>query len=338
MNSEKKILKFLFLSSFIFHLSSFVFPAACAPYHTITVDGDLSDWASDERIVLDFSDGQTTNRIDALYLTWDADNLYIGISYRVDGNGILLYLDRDYGSSAGFDDLTSIDSWDKNAVFSVSGFHPDFQWGSWDGSDGNFYKILTATSTQGISATLKTDFSSDDPCSEISVSWDEIFPDGFVKGAKIAIFASLCDGSSLAVDCAPDNQTAELPAVDTTAVVNCDSNADGIPDNDYISDFEIRKFEFPEVFSPNGDGRNDNLDIAVSLSAPGSASISVFDIEGRKIFSSLLEIPDTGEYSVRWTGKAGGKYASNGIYIVHLLATNSAGEEISENKGVAVVK
>ncbi|GAB4580290.1 MAG: hypothetical protein Fur0022_30290 [Anaerolineales bacterium] len=40
-------------------------------YHTITIDGDLSDWASDELLQ---ADGTYS-----LYLTWDATNLYLGL-------------------------------------------------------------------------------------------------------------------------------------------------------------------------------------------------------------------------------------------------------------------
>ncbi len=331
-------LKLFFLLFSISNLSFLISPSLASPYHTITIDGDLSDWSAGEKIVNDSSDGEASNKIDALYLTWDADNLYIGISYRVDGNGILLYLDRDYGSAAGFDDLSSIDSWDKNAVFSAPGFHPDFQWGAWDGSDGNFYKILSATSTEGISASMKTNFSSDEPCSEISVPWSEIYPDGFEKNFRIAIFASLCDGSSLAIDSAPNDLSASLPRVDTATVVVCDANSDGTPDNAYSSGFEIEKFSFPDAFSPNGDGRNDNLAIHVSFSSPASAQIGIFTIEGREIYSSALEIPDSGEYSFGWDGKIDGNFAPNGIYIVHLSASNSSGEKVSKNAAVVVVK
>ncbi|MCX8174568.1 MAG: hypothetical protein N3F63_08215, partial [Thermoplasmata archaeon] len=39
-------------------------------YHTITVDGYMSDWATDELMA--------TRNGKSLYITWDADNLYIG--------------------------------------------------------------------------------------------------------------------------------------------------------------------------------------------------------------------------------------------------------------------
>lgn len=40
-------------------------------YHTITIDGDLSDWTADERLQ---ADGTYT-----MYLTWDATNVFVGL-------------------------------------------------------------------------------------------------------------------------------------------------------------------------------------------------------------------------------------------------------------------
>ena len=119
-NSKYILVVFLFL---------FVPQVFCAPYHKILVDGDLGDWSSGEKIVNDSSDGEFLNRIDALFVTWDGENLYLGINHKVDGNGLLLYLDKNYGSSEGYDDLTQIDTWNKKAKFIEGGFMPDFQYG-----------------------------------------------------------------------------------------------------------------------------------------------------------------------------------------------------------------
>ncbi|MEA2081374.1 MAG: hypothetical protein U9O97_01330, partial [Elusimicrobiota bacterium] len=232
-----RLCRFL-LSAFCF---SFFTPSAliCAPYHRIDINGNLDEWSAGEKIVNDIHDGEIINRIDALYVTWDADNLYIGVNYKLDGYGMLLYLDTDYGSSSGFNDLTKIDAWNKGAKFSAPGFLPDFMYGSWDGAAGGFYQITSSLSATGVSANCKTDFSSEVPGTEISIGWDTLFPLGFPAGSKIAVFCSLADGSSLSVDCAPDNIAAALPLADTCTVINCDSNSDGAPDRLSPSNFDI---------------------------------------------------------------------------------------------------
>ncbi|MCD6423046.1 MAG: gliding motility-associated C-terminal domain-containing protein [Elusimicrobia bacterium] len=314
----------------------FVISLSAKPYHRITVDGNLSEWGEDERIVEDSSDGEFTNRIDRVYLTWDEENLYIGISARVDGKGLLLYIDRDFGTSNGFDDLRNIDNWNKGAYF-TNGFYPEFQYGSWDGESGNVYEIKTSTFSSTVSADKAVSFSSENPGFEIGIEKHILYPDGFVGGLELAIFVSLCDGNSLSTDSAPDTQTT-LPQVDTFTVIAIDSNSDGIFDNLSYPEFKFLEFEVDKIFSPNGDSLNDEANIKITLSQAADVVLKIFTLEGRKVFENSFHIPDTQEFTTSWDGKKRGEFVNNGIYILHIEATNSGGEVISKNKGIVVVK
>ena len=320
-------------------LCSLVTLAQATPYHAIEIDGDLSDWVSGELVDDDSGDGEVLNRIDGLYVTWDNANLYIGVNYRLDNKGMLVYLDKYYGASDGYDDLTQLNTWDKDAKFTEGNFHPDYMYGSWDGSDGNFYRITSSGTAVDVSASVSTDFTPDIPGTEISVAWSDIFTNGFEKGAAIALFASICDASALSTDSSPDNSSASLPLVDNCIIVQCDTDNDGTADNFYSSKLLIHSLSAEKLFSPNDDGVNDILSIHLSLTQPSQVYLRVFSIEGRKIFQSSHSVPDSSLHTLQWSGKSSnGDYLDNGVYIISVTAQNSAGERAYKNRAVAIVK
>ena len=61
--------------------------------HTIIVDGDLSDWSADEMMETDAGGG--------VYITWDEENLYLGIGNLniTDDGAFLVYFDTTAGGS-----------------------------------------------------------------------------------------------------------------------------------------------------------------------------------------------------------------------------------------------
>lgn len=127
-------------------------PALATSYHTISFDGDMSDWQVDE--VME-TDGTYT-----LYLTWDATNLYLGLTGATLGDDPTL--DKSFfacfdtnllpGSGATADGYG-------NVSFNTSTFAPEYcyywaggggwyEWSSWDGTawvwngwrnDGTYY-------------------------------------------------------------------------------------------------------------------------------------------------------------------------------------------------------
>jgi len=55
--------------------------AVATTYHTITLDGNMSDWAADEFVSSSaHAGGGTEADIQDLYVTWDANNLYLGLT------------------------------------------------------------------------------------------------------------------------------------------------------------------------------------------------------------------------------------------------------------------
>ena len=74
--------------------------------HTITTDGDLSDFAPDEQTAGDPWGDSTygaNNDLGPLYATWDASRLYLGFEYRAWGAAVIYLLDT--GAAGGVSDL-----------------------------------------------------------------------------------------------------------------------------------------------------------------------------------------------------------------------------------------
>jgi len=74
--------------------------------HTVTVDGVLTDFASDEKTAGDpanDSDYGAENELAALHVTWDANALYLGFDYTAWGAGVIYLIDS--GKSGGVTDM-----------------------------------------------------------------------------------------------------------------------------------------------------------------------------------------------------------------------------------------
>ena len=71
-------------------------------YHTITIDGTMTDWAADELMETDNGGGMS--------ITWDASNLYVGLSnVDIDTNGVFFfYMDTEAGGTTAGQDWNGI--------------------------------------------------------------------------------------------------------------------------------------------------------------------------------------------------------------------------------------
>lgn len=119
-------------------------------YHTITVDGDMGDWAADEDME---ASGPYT-----LYLTWDANNIYLGLTGAYLGDDPV----QDKSFFACFDTTPGIGAPSDgygNVLFDTNRFAPEYcyyfaggagwyEWSVWDGvswqwpgwrNDGTYY-------------------------------------------------------------------------------------------------------------------------------------------------------------------------------------------------------
>ena len=96
----------------------------------------------------------------------------------------------------------------------------------------------------------------------------------------------------------------------------------------------------PGLFSPNGDGINDELQISYILLralAAVEAELTVYDLSGRRIRSLGKSGQFNGPQAVLWDGRdGGGNLVPPGVYLVRLsIDTDTGTEERSLSVGVA---
>jgi N-acetylmuramoyl-L-alanine amidase len=81
----------------------------------------------------------------------------------------------------------------------------------------------------------------------------------------------------------------------------------------------------PPAFSPNGDGRNDTLELRFSLAAPATVRIRVLR-EGRWVATPFPAAPyAAGAHALSWNGKRGGATVRDGAYAVVVDSTDVNG-------------
>jgi len=247
-------------------------PISYGPETIITIDGfiDTEEWNECRMAVPDSNDSEWTasNEIDALYITWDSTYLYVALDGIVTGNSWLIYFDTDPGGPNGEDDLTAIESWERGAVFTASGFRADFQYGCYQhqsqGYGNSFERIESATTITTLTDSIFSEFDSqhingDLGGSELAIPWDVLFGLGHnavPASASISIVASICwdpepDGE-LGGDSAPNNISAVLPVIDMVHTFMVDIDGDGIPD-------EAEDLIPPEIESAIIDEASDSL-------------------------------------------------------------------------------
>lgn len=331
--------------------------------HTIRVDGDLSEFSLDELVAKDTHDSVlgSTNDISGLYVTWDRENLYLGLWGQVSGKGWLLYIDTGVGLPAGTTDLTDPRDmkdnrqavWKKNARFFAPGVKVDLFYGAWNGSDGDLYQIVLTTLTLvrdfNAGTERKTNLGAARPGSEIQVSWNGLYGLGTGKipvGARIGMVAAIAGDVNLEGDVIPDNRVASLPDTDNAVVVDLDRDRDGRPDMDVavgtfttagLAAREIRLA--PNPFSPNRTGVLDTTELSFRVESgfPVTVTVSVYDLNGRLV-RRLADgaAAAAGWLRYVWDGKdADGAAVPGGLYPVHLRVVS--GDETVNEKLAAVV-
>ncbi len=108
---------------------------------------------------------------------------------------------------------------------------------------------------------------------------------------------------------------------------------------DLLTEVEVR----PRIFTPNGDGINDEAVFAfkvVRLSDDSPVEVAIYDLSGRAV-QKLVEQRSisTGEYAIGWDGKdASGGQVPPGIYYVRLkLAADKGGVSTSKTEVLRMV-
>jgi gliding motility-associated-like protein len=88
--------------------------------------------------------------------------------------------------------------------------------------------------------------------------------------------------------------------------------------------------EMPNVFSPNGDGRNDRY-LPVEIQGVRELAFSVFNRWGAEVFSSAAE-------QLFWDGNMGGRWCSEGVYFWRARAVDYPGQEYLKTGTVTLVR
>ncbi len=92
----------------------------------------------------------------------------------------------------------------------------------------------------------------------------------------------------------------------------------------------------PQSITPNGDAQDDEMNISYALSTPARVEIFVTNAAGER---SLLQPPDDQSaalYSHRWNGTSVGKLLPEGQYVLHVVASDSAGNVSEGRMDVAI--
>lgn len=107
----------------------------------------------------------------------------------------------------------------------------------------------------------------------------------------------------------------------------------------YTSRVEVRVNEvikdivFPNIFSPNGDGQNDNWDINVTNQIV--VQVSVYDRWGNQVFGIK---PNIDQNLISWDGKKDGQLVLPGVYVYLIQYVDAAGKAVVKGGDVTVVR
>jgi hypothetical protein len=245
-------------------------PALAVPLHTPTVDGVITgngtDWDAADRVVDDIADDSISTRqanLRRVWLTWDADRLYLGVTYQdfgtevatgaLDALTVYLDLDADVGptNAALLDSLPS-------SVALPAGHHIDFIIGrtAADGFSGGKPRAFRVTDAAGTvlavsnSVTAAQGYNTGTVAEEkalfpfwlngeIAIPWSVLYPElgGSVPPravVKAVAFIGRDNATRNGIDPAPNNAGFDggSGAVTVTAMHASviDANGDGTPD------------------------------------------------------------------------------------------------------------
>lgn len=309
-------------------------PAMASTPNTITVDGDLSDWAADETLAPDSrSDSDWEfNEFYSIHATWDADNFYIGVAGEIEqANSYSLYFDTGAGSDA--TDLSSV-AWEKQ--LEAQGWVADFSVQASGLPDTGAYRIFgdfdadEVTTTSGVEIVLDVNTGS----LEAQIPWDVLYPNGMPNNARILIVGAITGLFEWdAGDAIPDQTTGPdgdgvVDVLDQFIRLDIDNDGDGRPDDGW----------FPNT---NSDGSNQPPTVSVSAdvtTGPAPLTVDFFgaitDLDGDIVTDYEWDFDDgttnTTDFAILHT------FTTPGTYQVSLTATDPSGAVGVDNVQITV--
>jgi hypothetical protein len=214
------------------------------PFNTPTIDGnirvDAADWDGDDLAVDDplLDTAWGPNDIDDLWMTYDADNLYIGVRYQVSNNAMLVLIDA--GTGVGAQNINGLDWYPRNFNFPDSSLG-EFIIANWNGGALGVRRITGPATTEDVTAQC---FNSNGPQgnsfyeAEVQIPWEVVYqsdPGKVVPNARVKAVALIAGGDNWnGPDSAPDNPgmtgDGSLTTLFNMAYRMVDSDGDGVPD------------------------------------------------------------------------------------------------------------
>jgi len=254
-------------------------------YHSVTIDGDMTDWQADEVMEVD---GPYT-----LYLTWDAANIYLGLTGATLGDdaaqdkSFFVCFDTDLAAGSG----ATADGYG-NASFNTNLFAPEYcyyfaggagwyEWSNWTGSawnwntwrnDGTYYNW--PGNTAPIPGSEVTVVRSDigNPSAVRVVAW--LTPEANPAGPNISLDASWPTPN--AIGTAPTFAHAyHFPSL----VDGISPNGSVLADHVVINEFKPKGTEWVELYNPTAAAVDiagwyvDDVDCGAGTSFIGTQSI-----------------------------------------------------------------
>ncbi len=116
-----------------------------------------------------------------------------------------------------------------------------------------------------------------------------------------------------------------------TTVSHCESRA-----KIKISVDNDLEMYFPNIFSPNGDGINDNFVLYKNRIPAEINSVAIYDRFGNLVFQA--KGAQFGEDFLGWDGTFNGQYVQSGVYIVMIDVTNFQGKREIISKDLTVIR
>ena len=317
-------------------------------YHTIAVDGDASDFDDDEIVLVDPPDDSywTNNEIYAIYLTWDAQNLYIACDYKVQDNALLIVLDT--GCGRGVWNINNLDWYPRNFWF--VGMSANILIALWnaDLATGGVREIVDLESTHPLSGVQMQNsaISGDSGTLEVALPWNSLYK-VFPENLKIKLVALISGGDHVAGgESAPDNESigrGTSNEIRTFLEVTVDGNGDGVPDQNVSPRNMSEVITYPQITLKFYDIRlsskvlkpGDSLKITFRLSTATYVAVRVFSESGRMVNEIQGYVEGDYPVSVTWNGRdKNGQEVPMGIYIVELVASDAVRKKFA----VAVIR
>ncbi len=124
------------------------------------------------------------------------------------------------------------------------------------------------------------------------------------------------------------------PLFSTTYCVNVTAS-NGCADTQCVNvnvDVQCGELFVPNVFSPNGDGNNDKLEVKINPTCVKSFNIQIFDRWGEKVFES-------DDINNSWDGTYKGKPLNGAVFVYHLnISLINSETSISKKGNISIIR